>query len=261
MKINASEIRVGMLLEYKNDLWQVLKTQHVKPGKGGAFAQVEMKSVGKNTKLNERFRSSETVEKASLDENKYNYMYEDDANYFFMEPKTFEQIEIKKEIIGEQGKLLTENLEVSVSFYNENPISIELPNQVKCKIETTDAALKGQTVSSSYKPATLDNGLNIQVPPFIEAGDEVIVDTRNLEYVKRFDMLSISSNLNLMIKAAEKASKSVIRDFGEVEKLQVSKKGPYDFVTKTDKNVEKILIEELSKSKKITHSLQKKLAR
>jgi len=175
MKINASEIRVGMLLEYKNDLWQVLKTQHVKPGKGGAFAQVEMKSVGKNTKLNERFRSSETVEKASLDENKYNYMYEDDANYFFMEPKTFEQIEIKKEIIGEQGKLLTENLEVSVSFYNENPISVELPNQVQCKIETTDAALKGQTVSSSYKPATLDNGLNIQVPPFIEAGDEVIV--------------------------------------------------------------------------------------
>ena len=112
-------------------------------------------------------------------------LYEDDANYFFMEPKTFEQIEIKKEIIGEQGKLLTENLEVSVSFYNENPISVELPNQVQCKIETTDAALKGQTVSSSYKPATLDNGLNIQVPPFIEAGDEVIVDTRNLEYVKK----------------------------------------------------------------------------
>ena len=185
MKINASEIRVGMLLEYKNDLWQVLKTQHVKPGKGGAFAQVEMKSVGKNTKLNERFRSSETVEKASLDENKYNYLYEDDVNYFFMEPKTFEQIEIKKEIIAEQGKLLTENLEVSVSFYNENPISVELPNQVQCKIETTDAALKGQTVSSSYKPATLDNGLSIQVPPFIEAGDEVIVDTRNLEYVKK----------------------------------------------------------------------------
>ena len=101
MKINAGEIRVGMLLEYKNNLWQVLKTQHVKPGKGGAFAQVEMKSVGKNTKLNERFRSSETVEKASLDENKYNYLYEDDANYFFMDPKTFEQIEIKKEIIGE----------------------------------------------------------------------------------------------------------------------------------------------------------------
>jgi len=185
MKLYASEIRVGMLIEYKNDLWQVLKTQHVKPGKGGAFAQVEMKSVNKNTKLNERFRSSESVEKASLDETKFNYLYDDEKNYYFMNPKSFEQIDIKKETVGEKGKLLTENLEVSVSFYNDNPISVELPNQVKCKIETTDATLKGQTVSSSYKPATLDNGLNIQVPPFIEIDDEIIVDTRNLEYIKK----------------------------------------------------------------------------
>ena len=185
MKINAGEIRVGMLLEYKSDLWQVLKTQHVKPGKGGAFAHVEMKRLEKNTKLNERFRSSETVEKASLEETKFNYLYEDENNYFFIEPKSFEQIEIKKDIIGEKGKLLTENLEVSISFYNDSAILVELPNQVTCKIETTDAALKGQTVSSSYKPATLDNGLNIQVPPFIESGDEVIIDTRNLEYVKK----------------------------------------------------------------------------
>ena len=185
MKINAGEIRVGMLLEYKNDLWQVLKTQHVKPGKGGAFAQVEMKSVNKNTKLNERFRSSETVEKASLEETKYNYLYENENNYFFIEPKTFEQIEIKKDIIGQKGKLLTENLEVTINFHNESPISVDLPNQVTCKIETTDAALKGQTVSSSYKPAVLDNGLNIQVPPFIEAGDMVVVDSRNLEYIKK----------------------------------------------------------------------------
>ena len=185
MKINAGEIRVGMLLEYKNDLWQVLKTQHVKPGKGGAFAQVEMKSVNKNTKLNERFRSSETVEKASLEETKYNFLYDDENNYFFMDPKTFEQIEVKKDIIGDKGKLLTENLEVTVSFYNEAPISVDLPNQVNCKVESTDVALKGQTVSSSYKPAILTNGLNIQVPPFIVAGDEVIVDTRNLEYIKK----------------------------------------------------------------------------
>ena len=185
MKISASEIRVGMLLEYKNDLWQVLKTQHVKPGKGGAFAQVEMKSVNKNTKLNERFRSSETVEKASLDETKFNFLYSDENNYFFMDPKSFEQVEIKKDLIGDKGKLLTENLEVSISFYNESAISIDLPNQVVCKIESTDVALKKQTVSSSYKPATLDNGLNIQVPPFIEAGDEVIVDSRNLEYIKK----------------------------------------------------------------------------
>ncbi len=185
MKINASEIRVGMLLEYKNDLWQVLKTQHVKPGKGGAFAQVEMKSVGKNTKLNERFRSSETVEKASLEEINSNYLYEDQDNYFFMNPKTFEQTEIKKNIIGEKGKLLTENLEVTLSFYNEIPISVELPNQIKCKIYTTDAAIKGQTVSSSYKPAILDNGIKIQVPPFVEVGDGIILDTRTLEYVKK----------------------------------------------------------------------------
>ena len=185
MKINASEVRVGMLLEYKNELWQVLRTQHVKPGKGGAFAQIEMKSVNKSTKLNERFRSSETVEKASLDEIKYNFLYDDENNYFFIEPINFEQIEIKKDIIGEKGRLLKENLEVIISFFNDKPISVDLPNQVTCKIETTDASLKGQTISSSYKPAILENGLNIQVPPFVEAGDQVIIDTRNLEYIKK----------------------------------------------------------------------------
>jgi len=185
MKISGNEIRVGMLIEHKNDLWQVLKTQHVKPGKGGAFAQVEMKSVNKNTKLNERFRSSDTVEKASLDEIKFNYLYEDEDDYNFINPKTFEQINIKKDIIGEKGKLLTENLEVDISFYNENPLSVEMPNQVTCKVKTTDVALKGQTVSSSYKPATLDNGINIQVPPFIESEDEIIIDTRTIEYVKK----------------------------------------------------------------------------
>jgi elongation factor P len=185
MKIYASEIRVGMLIEYKDDLWQILKTQHVKPGKGGAFAQIEMKSVNRNTKLNERFRSSESVEKASLDEIKFNYLYGEENDYFFMNPKSFEQINIKKEIVGDKGKLLTENLEVDISFYNENPISVELPKQVTCQISETDVALKGQTVSSSYKPATLDNGLNIQVPPFIESGDNVLVDTRTMEYIKK----------------------------------------------------------------------------
>ena len=183
--MNAGEIRVGMLIEYKNDLWQVLKTQHVKPGKGGAFAQVEMKSINKNTKLNERFRSSETVEKASVDEIKFNFLYEDENSYFFIDPKSFEQIEIKKNIVGEKGKLLTENLEVSINFYNEIPLSVDLPNQVTCKIDTTEAALKGQTVSSSYKPAVLNNGLSVHVPPFIESGDEIIIDTRNLEYIKK----------------------------------------------------------------------------
>ena len=185
MKISGNEIRVGMLIEHKNDLWQVLKTQHVKPGKGGAFAQIEMKSVNKNTKLNERFRSSDTVEKASLDEIKFNFLYQDETDYYFINQKSFEQINIKKNIVGEKGKMFTENLEVNISFYNDRPLVVDLPNQVTCKITSTDVALKGQTVSSSYKPATLDNGLNIQVPPFIESGDTIIVDTRTIEYVKK----------------------------------------------------------------------------
>ncbi len=185
MKINATEIRVGMIIEYKDDLWEILKTNHVKPGKGGAFAQVEMKSLNKNTKLNERFRSSESIEKASLDEMKFNYMYSDEVDFHFMSPKSFEQIKLNKNIIGEKSKMLTENLEVSINFYNDNPINIILPNQITCKVETTDAAIKGQTVSSSYKPAMLENGLNIQVPPFIESGDEIILDTRTTEYIKK----------------------------------------------------------------------------
>ncbi|HIF62165.1 MAG TPA: elongation factor P [Candidatus Pelagibacter sp.] len=185
MKISSNEIRVGMLIEHKDDLWQVLKTQHVKPGKGGAFAQIEMKSVSKNTKLNERFRSSDYVEKASLDEIKFNFLYEDETDYYFINQKSFEQINIKKNIVGEKGKMLTENLQVSINFYNDRPLTVELPNQVTCKILTTDVALKGQTVSSSYKPATLDNGINIQVPPFIKSEDIIIVDTRNMEYIKK----------------------------------------------------------------------------
>ena len=185
MKISSNEIRVGMLIEHKDDLWQVLKTQHVKPGKGGAFAQVEMKSVSKNTKLNERFRSSDYVEKASLDEIKFNFLHEDETDYYFINQKSFEQINIKKNIVGEKGKMLTENLQVSINFYNDRPLTVELPNQVTCKILTTDVALKGQTVSSSYKPATLDNGINIQVPPFIKNEDKIIVDTRTMEYLKK----------------------------------------------------------------------------
>ena len=185
MKINATEIRVGMILEFKDDLWEVLKTNHVKPGKGGAFAQIEMKSLLKNTKLNERFRSSESVEKASLEEIKYNFLYNDEDDYHFINPVNFDQIKIDKKLVGEKGKLLSENLEVTINFYNDKPLSVILPNQITCKIETTDAALKGQTVSSSYKPAVLDSGLNIQVPPFIESGDNIVIDTRTMEYVKK----------------------------------------------------------------------------
>ncbi len=185
MKISANEIKPDMHLEYKDDLWEVLKTKHVKPGKGGAFNQVEMKSLNKNTKLNERFRSNDTIEKASIDEIKYSYLYDDANNYFFMDSKTFEQINVDKKILAEKGNFLSENLEVTINIYNEKPISIQLPNQINCKVDTTDAALKGQTVSSSYKPAVLENGIKIQVPPFIESGDTIIVDTRSIEYVKK----------------------------------------------------------------------------
>tara|TARA_Y100000588_G_scaffold233694_1_gene247351 strand:+ start:1099 stop:1659 length:561 start_codon:yes stop_codon:yes gene_type:complete len=185
MKISGNEIKPGMLIEHKDDLWEVLKTQHVKPGKGGAFNQVEMKSINRETKLNERFRSSDTVEKASVEELKFSYLYDDEENYYFMDGKTFEQTNINKKIIGEKGKFLSENLEVTISLYNEKPIGLKLPNQINCKIESTDVALKGQTVSSSYKPAVLNNGAKIQVPPFIETGDEIIIDTRTMEYVKK----------------------------------------------------------------------------
>ena len=185
MKILGNEIKPGMLIEHKDDLWEVLKTQHVKPGKGGAFNQVEMKSINNRTKLNERFRSSDSVEKASIDEQKYNFLYEDEIDYYFINQKSFEQVNINKKIVGDKGKLLTENLEVTISFHDENPLLVDLPNQIECKVDSTDVALKGQTVSSSYKPAILENGLKIQVPPFIETGDSIMIDTRNIKYIKK----------------------------------------------------------------------------
>ena len=185
MKITANEIKPGMIIEHKNDLWNVLKTQHVKPGKGGAFNQVELKSVIKGTKLNERFRSSETVEKAEVDEKKFNFLYLDGENCHFMNNENFEQVEIPKSIAGEKYKLLKENLEVTISFMEEKPISIELPNNIECTIESTDAAIKNQTASSSYKPATIKNDIRILVPPHIEKGTKVVIKTEDLSYVER----------------------------------------------------------------------------
>jgi len=185
MKITAIEIKPGMIIEHKNDYWNVLKTQHVKPGKGGAFNQVELKSLIKGTKLNERFRSSETVEKAEINERKFNFLYIDGENCHFMDNKTFDQVEIPKKLTGEQYKLLKENLEVIISFMEEKPISIQLPNNIECIVENTDAAIKNQTASSSYKPALLDCGIKIDVPPFIESGEKIIIDSRTLEYIKR----------------------------------------------------------------------------
>ena len=185
MKINANEIRVGMLIEYKSDLWEVLKIQQVKPGKGGAFNQVEMKSINSGTKINERFRSSETVEKATVEEDKFSFIYKDKEEFVFMNSKSYEQVTVGKNVIGDKEKMLTENLEVVISFYEEKPIQIELPNQIISEVKETETTIKGQTVSSSYKPAILNNELKIQVPPFINIGDKIIIDTRTLEYLKK----------------------------------------------------------------------------
>ncbi len=185
MKISGNEIKTGMIIEHNDDLWEVLKTQHVKPGKGGAFNQVEMKSINKLTKLNERFRSSDNVERAIVEEIDFNFLYEDKGDFYFINNKNYEQINLKKEVLGEKSKFLTEGLEVKLGIYNDKPIQIDLPKQIECRIETTDAAIKGQTAASSYKPALLENGINIQVPPFIESGDKIIVDTRTIEYIKK----------------------------------------------------------------------------
>ena len=185
MKILGNEIKPGMIIEHNNDLWSVLKAKHVKPGKGGAFNQVELKSIKKGTKLNERFRSSDNTERVVLDEKKFNFLYEDETNCHFMDQTNFEQIAINKSLLGEKNKLLKENMEINVQFYEDQALSVELPTSVELIIESTDAAIKGQTASSSYKPATLENGINIMVPPFINSGDKIVLDTRTLQYVKK----------------------------------------------------------------------------
>jgi elongation factor P len=185
MKILGNEVKPGMIIEHKNDLWSVLKAQHVKPGKGGAFNQVELKSVKRGTKLNERFRSSDSVERAVLDEKKFNFLYEDENSCHFMNQTDFEQVAINKSLLGKKNKLLKENMEVAVQFYEDMPLSVDLPTSVELEIDVTDAAIKGQTASSSYKPATLTNGIKIQVPPFINSGDKIVLDTRTLEYIKK----------------------------------------------------------------------------
>ena len=185
MKILGNEIKPGMIIEHNSDLWSVLKAQHVKPGKGGAFNQVELKSIKKGTKLNERFRSSDNVERVVLEEKKFNFLYEDGNKCHFMDQTNFEQIAINKNLLEEKSKLLKENMEVSVNFYDEQALSVDLPTTIELIIENTDATIKGQTASSSYKPATLENGIKIMVPPFINSGDKISLDTRTLEYIKK----------------------------------------------------------------------------
>ena len=185
MKINGNSVKPGMIIEHKNDLWVVTKSQSVKPGKGGAFNQVEMKSLKNGSKLNERFRASEEVERVRVDEEKFQYLYQQDDKLIFMNLTDYEQMELDLEFVGEKIKLLRENDEVILEMYDEKPIGIQLPNTLVFEVSETEAVVKGQTAASSNKPAVLENGLRVMVPPFIEQGEKVVINTEDLTYLKR----------------------------------------------------------------------------
>lgn len=185
MKISAFDVRVGNLIEYNGRLWRVLKKQHVKPGKGGAFVQMEMKEVSVGTKLNERFRSEDKVEKAHVEVREMQYLYSDGENYIFMDNESFEQVPIPVEDLEEQARYLLPNTQVQVAFHNESPIGLDLPATVVLEVTETDAAIKGQTAAGGGKPATLETGLVVTVPTFINIGDKVKVNTDSGEYIER----------------------------------------------------------------------------
>jgi len=185
MKISAFEARIGNLLEYQGKLWRVLKKQHVKPGKGGAFVQLEMKEISQGTKLNERFRSEDKVERAHVEAREMQYLYQDGDSHVFMDTSSYEQLSIPAEDLEEQIKYLLPNTNVIVTFHNESPIGLDLPANVVLEVTETDAAIKGQTASGSGKPATLETGLVVTVPTFIEAGNKIKVNTDTGDYVER----------------------------------------------------------------------------
>jgi elongation factor P len=186
MRINANSIRAGNVLEHNGKLWIVSKTPSwAMPGKGGAFVQVEMKDVKTGTKLHERFRSTEEVEKVRLDQKEYQFLYMEDEMMALMDNQTYEQISVHKEILGEKVAFLQDNMIVVVESYEDSPISITLPDVVVVRVAEADPVVKGQTASSSYKPALLENGLKILVPPFIEAGTRIVVKTEDTSYVER----------------------------------------------------------------------------
>ncbi len=187
MKISAFDIRVGNLLEHQGKLWRVLRKNHVKPGKGGAYVQVEMKAVGDGTKLNERFRSVDNVEKAYVEPRKMQYLYADGDTHFFMDTETYEQITLPGEDIQDQAGYLLPNTEVQINFHNNEPIGLELPANVVLEVVDTEGVVKGQTAASSGKPAELETGLRVTVPPFVNVGDRIKVNTETGEYVERAD--------------------------------------------------------------------------
>ncbi len=184
-KINGNEIRPGYVLEHDGGLWAAVKVNHVKPGKGGAFAQVELKNLRDGRKLNERFRSEDKVEMVRLDMKDQQFLYETDGRLVFMDNETYEQIELDADLLGDRRPFLQDGMMATMQYYGDEALSVQLPPKVTCKVVEADAVVKGQTASSSYKPAILDNGLRIMVPPFIGVGEDIIVNTELFEYSER----------------------------------------------------------------------------
>ena len=187
MKISGVDIRPGNIIEYEGGIWRAAKTQHTQPGKGGAYMQVEMKNLLDGRKTNVRFRSAETVERVRLDTKDFQYLYHDGDMLVFMDKDTYEQISIPEDVIGEPAAFLQDGMDVVMELYNERPISVQLPDQIEATIVEADAVVKGQTASSSYKPALLDNGVRVMVPPHITSGTRIVVDPYTQEYVRRAD--------------------------------------------------------------------------
>lgn len=187
MKINGNEIRPGNVIEHDGSLWAAVKTNHVKPGKGGAFNQVELKNLIDGTKLNERFRASETVERIRLEHKDYQFLYAEGEMLVFMDNETFEQLELQKDFVGDRAAFLQDGMTVTVESHEERPIGIRLPDQVALQIVEADPVVKGQTAASSYKPAIMENGIRVMVPPFIESGERILVDTVEITYLRRAD--------------------------------------------------------------------------
>ncbi len=185
MKINGNAIRPGNIIEHKNRLWVAVKTQHTQPGKGGAYLQVELKDIRGGTKLNERFRSSESVERVRLDEKQYQFLFESGDELTFMDQETFEQITVNREMVGEPSVYLEDGMMVTVSLYEGDLISVQLPENVTIRIRDAEPVVKGQTASASYKPAILENGVRVMVPPHIDAGIRIVVNTADNTYVER----------------------------------------------------------------------------
>jgi elongation factor P len=187
MKINGNEIKPGNVLQHQETLWAVVKVDHVKPGKGGAFAQVEMKNLIDGRKLNERFRSEDKVERVRLEQKDFQFLFVQEDMLIFMDTETYEQLELQKDFVGDRAAFLQDGMMVTVEMHEDRPIGINLPQFVTLSITEADAVVKGQTQSSSYKPAILENGVRVLVPPFITAGEKIIVDTTTVEYVRRAD--------------------------------------------------------------------------